>query len=73
MKYNEWSQNHDKVCRVVSAYAQSKGVSYVDLLDIINAGVTLGQVLGMTDGPVCNRIVADMQANVARLMPEVQQ
>lgn len=73
MRYNDWSQNHDKVCRVVSAYAQSKGVSYVDLLDIINAGVTLGQVLGMTDGPVCNRIVADMQASIARLMPEVQQ
>lgn len=73
MKYSEWSQNHDKVCRVVSAYAQSKGISYVDMLDIINAGVTLGQILGMTDGPVCSRIVADMHSNLAHLMPEVQQ
>ena len=73
MRYSDWSQNHDKVCRVVSAYAQSKGISYVDMLDIINAGVTLGQVLGLTDGTVCDRIVADMHSNLARLMPEVQQ
>lgn len=73
MKYSEWSQNHDKVCRVLSTYARAKGLSHVDLLDILNAGVTLGQVLGLANDAICDRMVADMQANVARLMPEVQQ
>ena len=72
MKYNDWSQHHDKVCKRLSAYAQAKGVSYVDLLDILGAGMTLGQAIGFMDGAVCDRIAADMHNNLARLASEVQ-